>query len=126
MPLVKNSSVEQSLYTGNPKVNSEVNSVLAQQVPEQPKSPALSLEEQIQRVKDLAILVEKQGQLQASLQEIFTFKLSADSISNRVSLRNVVTQREFNTSKSEDILTANDTLVLGCPKLNCFGLSKEV
>ncbi len=73
-----------------------------QPAPEQPKAPALSLEERIQRVEDLAILVEKRSQLQASLREISTFKLSTDSMSNRVTLRNLGAQREFNTSNRGD------------------------
>lgn len=71
--------------------------------PEQPKAPVLSLEERIQRVEDLAILVEKRGQLQASLREISTFKLSSDAMSNRITLRNLGAQKEFNTSNSEVI-----------------------
>ncbi|MFZ5431338.1 MAG: hypothetical protein ACOZDD_13975 [Bacteroidota bacterium] len=85
------------------EAETQVEASVVVDVVEQPKAPVLSLEERILRVEDLAILVEKRGQLQASLREISTFKLSTDSMSNRVSLRNVGTQREFNTSNSEVI-----------------------
>ena len=98
MPVVKN----------QPEVQAEAPELTV--VPEQPKAPVLSLEERIQRVEDLAILVEKRGQLQASLREISTFKLSFDAMSNRITLRNVGAQREFNTSNSEVISEIIDVI----------------
>jgi len=77
----------------------------------QAKVPELSLLERIQKVEDLAVLVEKRSQLQASLREISQFKLSSDSMSNRVSIRNASTQREFNTSNSEVISEIIDVII---------------
>jgi abortive infection bacteriophage resistance protein len=77
----------------------------------QAKVPQLSLLERIQKVEDLSILVEKRSQLQASLREISQFKLSSDSMSNRVSIRNAATQREFNTSNSEVISEIIDVII---------------
>ncbi len=77
----------------------------------QAKVPELSLLERIQKVEDLSILVEKRSQLQASLREISQFKLSSDSMSNRVSIRNAATQREFNTSNSEVISEIIDVII---------------
>ena len=77
----------------------------------QAKVPELSLLERIQKVEDLSILVEKRSQLQVSLREISQFKLSSDSMSNRVSIRNAATQREFNTSNSEVISEIIDVII---------------
>lgn len=100
--LVENENLTSMSVMKN-EAETQVEASVVVDVVEQPKAPVLSLEERILRVEDLAILVEKRGQLQASLREISTFKLSTDSMSNRVSLRNVGTQREFNTSNSEVI-----------------------
>ena len=103
-----------SVVKNQPEAQVEAPEVKAPEVQvavEQTKAPVLSLEERIQRVEDLAILVEKRGQLQASLREISTFKLSTDSMSNRVTLRNLGAQREFNTSNSEVISEIIDVII---------------
>ena len=108
--LVENENLTSMSVMKN-QAETQVEASVSVEAPEQPKAPVLSLEERIQRVEDLAILVEKRGQLQASLREISTFKLSTDSMSNRVSLRNVGTQREFNTSNSEVIGEIIDVII---------------
>jgi hypothetical protein len=108
--LVENESLtSMSVVKNQPEAQAEAPELTV--VPEQPKAPVLSLEERIQRVEDLAILVEKRGQLQASLREISTFKLSSDAMSNRITLRNVGAQREFNTSNSEVISEIIDVII---------------
>lgn len=108
--LVENENLT-SMSVKKNEAETQVEASVSVEAPEQSKAPVLSLEERIQRVEDLAILVEKRGQLQASLREISTFKLSTDSMSNRVSLRNVGTQREFNTSNSEVIGEIIDVII---------------
>ena len=108
--LVENENLTQMSVVKN-EPETPVQATEAPAVPEQPKAPVLSLEERIQRVEDLAILVEKRGQLQASLREISTFKLSSDAMSNRITLRNVGAQREFNTSNSEVISEIIDVII---------------
>lgn len=92
-------------------VKNETVETPAPPVAEQPKPPVLTLQEKIQKVEDLGILVEKRNQLLASLREISQFKLSSDSMSNRVSIRNAATQREFNTSNSEVISEIIDVVI---------------
>jgi hypothetical protein len=108
VPGVNNQKEGSSVYSPDPDPVLDSGSVSGSV---QAKVPELSLLERIQKVEYLSILVEKRSQLQASLREISQFKLSSDSMSNRVSIRNAATQREFNTSNSEVISEIIDVII---------------